>query len=148
VLGVAGFGHVFEMRVPLTQEGTHVPREDERVHEAPHRAERRLEGERVDHPRPAVPFHELVDMVEIAKGAPDEFVDEPVWPIKLRDPHGQALPDAEMDRLPGHDVAACEQASRDAADRAFSCLSRRVGMSIDATCQVETALDGGIDLRH
>jgi len=130
------------------QESTHVPREDERIHEAPHWAERRRAGERVDHPRSAVPLHELMDMAELAQGAPDAFIDEPVRPIKLRDPHGQALPDAAMDRLPGHDVVTCEQASRDTADRAFSCPNRRAGMSIDATCQVETALDGGIDLRH
>jgi len=72
------------------------------------------------------------------KGTTDHLIDEAARRLEFCDARCQALPDAEVRRLPRHLVARPEQTGGDATNGPLARGRRRALMELDITSQVET----------
>ena len=77
-------------------------------------------------------------MAKALKGTTDHLIDEAARRLEFCDSRRQALPDAEVRRLPRHLVARPEQAGGDAANRPLARGRGRALVELDITSQVET----------
>jgi hypothetical protein len=79
-------------------------------------------------------------MVEAVKCTADLFILEQPWPLAARDPHGQPLLDAKVDRLPGDLVAGLQQSADLSADGALLRSACRASVHVDIPHKVEAQL--------
>src|SRR5256886_17266261 len=120
------------------QEPAHVLTKKEDIRQAAQWPQGRGVVKGVEHLGSTLHCQELVLVAKAPKGTTDHLIDEAARRLELCDARCQALPDAEVRRLPRHLVARPEQAGGDAANGPLARGRGRALMELDITSQVET----------
>src|SRR5207248_10197697 len=133
-----GLRFACQIRVAPTQEPAHVLTNKADIRHPAHWPQGRGVVKGVEHLGSTLHCQDLVLVAKSPKGTTDHLIDEAARRLEFCDARCQALPDAEVCRLPCHLVARPEQAGGHAADGPLARGRGRALMELDVTSQVET----------